>query len=285
MRRSSGAGGLSWCVPGVIGRSGARLRPLVPGDRHLGGAGRAAGRSAGGQAGGRCRAERGRARGVDPEAAGEQAAAPGARHSLSREAWFARQSGVIPSGSSGSGARGPIFRSPLWRACAAPRRPAMRLGVTARSRRAPGRMTRCWPRSSRIKSVPISAHQTDAAPRVPGELRAAGERHGRTRIARLRRAAGPVGARRRRGGPVTTRRDKQARPAPDPGLRRGRVRWSATSRPPARTAAGRRHHRGSGQGGLPLSGGLGEVWSGKVVGWALPTRCQPRRFWMPATRG
>ena len=68
---------------------------------------------------------------------------------------------------------------------------------------------------ARIKTVHISSRQTYGAPRVRAELRAAGERHGRKRIARLMRAAGLVGASRRRGGPVTTQRDKQARPAPD----------------------------------------------------------------------
>jgi putative transposase len=68
---------------------------------------------------------------------------------------------------------------------------------------------------ARIKTVHISSRQTYGAPRVHAELRAAGERHGRKRIARLMRVAGLVGASRRRGGPITTRRDKQARPAPD----------------------------------------------------------------------
>jgi putative transposase len=68
---------------------------------------------------------------------------------------------------------------------------------------------------ARIKTVHLSSRQTYGAPRVHAELRGAGERHGRKRIARLMRAAGLVGASRRRGGPITTRRDKQARPAPD----------------------------------------------------------------------
>jgi putative transposase len=57
---------------------------------------------------------------------------------------------------------------------------------------------------ARIKTGHLSSHQTDGAPRVHAELRAAGERHGRKRIARLMRAAGLVGASRRRGGPITT---------------------------------------------------------------------------------
>ena len=68
---------------------------------------------------------------------------------------------------------------------------------------------------ARIKTVHISSRQTYGAPRIPAELRAAGERHGRKRIARLMRVAGLVGASRRRGGPITTQRDRQARPAPD----------------------------------------------------------------------
>ena len=68
---------------------------------------------------------------------------------------------------------------------------------------------------TRIKTVHISSRQTYGAPRVHAELRAAGERHGRKRIARLMRATGLIGASRRRGGPITTQRDKHARPAPD----------------------------------------------------------------------
>ena len=116
---------------------------------------------------------------------------------------------------------------------------------------------------ARIKTVHISSRQTYGAPRVHAELRAAGERHGRKRIARLMRVAGLVGASRRRGGPITTQRDKHARPAPDPGLRRGRFWWTATFRQPARTSCGSptspRPSPGQAlrpdRGGLPLSGG------------------------------
>ena len=67
----------------------------------------------------------------------------------------------------------------------------------------------------RIRTVHVGSHQTYGAPRVHAELREAGERHGRKRIARLMREAGLVGASHRRGVPVTTRRDEAARPAPD----------------------------------------------------------------------
>ena len=52
-------------------------------------------------------------------------------------------------------------------------------------------------------------------PRVPAELQAGGETHGRKRIARLIHAAGLVDASRRRNGETTTRRDPDAWLAPD----------------------------------------------------------------------
>src|SRR5438105_5229375 len=67
----------------------------------------------------------------------------------------------------------------------------------------------------RISTIHVTSHETYGAPRIHAELRAAGEKHGRKRIARLMRAAGIVGVSRRRGTVVTTRRDKDARPAPD----------------------------------------------------------------------
>ena len=67
----------------------------------------------------------------------------------------------------------------------------------------------------RIRTIHVTSHETYGVPRIHAELRAAGEKHGRKRIARLMRAAGIVGVSRRRGTVVTTRRDKDARPAPD----------------------------------------------------------------------
>jgi putative transposase len=97
---------------------------------------------------------------------------------------------------------------------------------------------------------------------VHAELRAAGERHGRKRIARLMRVAGLVGASRRRGGPITTRRDKQARPAPDLVDRDFQAAgpnqlWVAdiTYVP---TAAG-----------FLYLAVVVDVWSRRVVGWAM----------------
>ena len=67
----------------------------------------------------------------------------------------------------------------------------------------------------RIRTVHVTSREIYGAPRVQAELRNAGERHSRKRIARLMREAGLVGASHRRGGPVTTRRDQEERPAPD----------------------------------------------------------------------
>jgi putative transposase len=115
---------------------------------------------------------------------------------------------------------------------------------------------------ARIKTVHISSRQTYGAPRVHAELRAAGERHGRKRIARLMRMAGLVGASRRRGGPITTQRDKQARPAPDLVDRDFQAAgpnqlWVAdiTYVP---TAAG-----------FLYLAVVVDVWSRRVVGWAM----------------
>jgi hypothetical protein len=90
----------------------------------------------------------------------------------------------------------------------------------------------------RVRTIHVSSRHTYGAPRIHADLRQRGERHSRKRIARLMREAGLVGASHRRGGPVTTRRDKDARPAPDPGLRRGRLWSTVTSARPSRTSCG-----------------------------------------------
>ena len=122
---------------------------------------------------------------------------------------------------------------------------------------------------ARIKTVHISSRQTYGAPRVHAELRAAGERHGRKRIARLMRVAGLVGASRRRGGPITTQRDKQARPAPDLVDRDFQAAgpnqlWVAdiTYLP---TAAG-----------FLYLAVVVDVWSRRVVGWAMTNHLRSR---------
>ena len=58
---------------------------------------------------------------------------------------------------------------------------------------------------ARVRTIHATSRETYGSPRIHAELREAGERHGRKRIARLMRASGLVGACHRRSGPVTTR--------------------------------------------------------------------------------
>ena len=115
---------------------------------------------------------------------------------------------------------------------------------------------------ARIKTVHISSRQAYGAPRVHAELRAAGQRHGRKRIARLMRMAGLVGASRRRGGPVTTQRDKQARPAPD------LVDRDFQAAGPNQLWVADITYVPTMAGFLYLAVVL-DVWSRRVVGWAM----------------
>jgi len=115
---------------------------------------------------------------------------------------------------------------------------------------------------ARIKTVHISSRQTYGAPRVHAELRAAGERHGRKRIARLMRAAGLVGASRRRGGPITTQRDKHARPAPD------LVERDFQAAGPNQLWVADITYVPTAAGFLYLAVVV-DVWSRRVVGWAM----------------
>ena len=52
----------------------------------------------------------------------------------------------------------------------------------------------------RIRTVHVSSRETYGSPRIHAELRGAGQRHSRKRIARLMREAGLAGASHRRGG-------------------------------------------------------------------------------------
>jgi putative transposase len=65
-----------------------------------------------------------------------------------------------------------------------------------------------------IRTIHARSRQTYGAPRVHADLRAAGVRCGRKRVARVMRQAGLEGAHRRRRG-RTTVRDHTAAPAPD----------------------------------------------------------------------
>src|SRR5260370_16429962 len=54
----------------------------------------------------------------------------------------------------------------------------------------------------RIRTIHVTSHETYGVPRMHAELRAAGEKHGRTRIATLIRAAWIVGVSPRPGTPL-----------------------------------------------------------------------------------
>ena len=66
-----------------------------------------------------------------------------------------------------------------------------------------------------IRGAFAASRATYGAPRIHAELRAAGTRVGRKRVARLMRQAGLQGVSRRRGRRVTTTPDRAVPPAPD----------------------------------------------------------------------
>ena len=114
----------------------------------------------------------------------------------------------------------------------------------------------------RVRTVHASSRETYGAPRVHAELRAAGEKHGRKRIARLMREAGLVGASRRRGGITTTRRDQDARPAPD------LVDRNFVASAPNQLWVADITFVPTASGFLYLAVVL-DAWSRKIVGWAM----------------
>jgi len=69
--------------------------------------------------------------------------------------------------------------------------------------------------SERTAALHEARRQTYGSPRVHAELRAAGERCSRCRVARLMRAAGRHGCHGQRRRARTTTADRQAVPAPD----------------------------------------------------------------------
>jgi putative transposase len=121
----------------------------------------------------------------------------------------------------------------------------------------------------RIRTVHATSRQTYGAPRVHAALQAAGERHGRKRIARLMREAGLVGASHRRGGPVTTRRDETNRPAPD------LVDRDFTADGPNQLWVADITFIPTSAGFLYLAVVL-DVWSRKVVGWATASHLRTK---------
>ena len=91
-----------------------------------------------------------------------------------------------------------------------------RSGYYAWRRRAPAARARAASAlTARIPAIQTSSRGTYGRPREPAELRAAGVRCGRNRVARLMRRAGLAGCHRRRRRPRTTTPDRRAIPAPD----------------------------------------------------------------------
>jgi len=116
----------------------------------------------------------------------------------------------------------------------------------------------------RIEQIHRQSRQTYGAPRIHAELREGGQKVGRKRVARLMRASNLSGVSRRKSF-HTTRRDPRARPAPDLVERKfvasqANQLWVAdiTYIP---TMAGF----------LYLAVVL-DVWSRKIVGWAMSSR-------------
>jgi putative transposase len=93
---------------------------------------------------------------------------------------------------------------------------AARSGYSAWRRRAPSAHAQADERlTERIRAIHRTSRGTYGSPRVHAELRAAGERRERRRVARLMREAGLRGCPGRRRHVRTTTRDRQATPAPD----------------------------------------------------------------------
>lgn len=118
--------------------------------------------------------------------------------------------------------------------------------------------------TKRIARIHRESRQTYGSPRVHAELQAGGERVGRKRVARLMRRSSLVGASRRKSF-STTWRDPRARPAPDLVDRK-----FAASRPNQLWVADMTY--------IPTQAGFHylavvlDVWSRKVVGWAMSSR-------------
>lgn len=115
----------------------------------------------------------------------------------------------------------------------------------------------------RIRTIHLLSRQTYGAPRIHAELQEEGTRVSRKRVARLMNEANLRGVSRRKST-VTTRRDRSARPAPDLVDRKfaadaPNVLWVADITYVPTWA-----------GFLYLAVVL-DVWSRKIVGWAMAT--------------
>jgi len=118
--------------------------------------------------------------------------------------------------------------------------------------------------SASIIRIHRASRQTYGAPRILAELQEDGHRIGRKRVARLMRASSLAGVSRRRSF-RTTRRDPTARPAPDLVDRK----FTATA--PNQLWVADMTYIPTAAGFLYLAVVL-EVWSRKIVGWAMSSR-------------
>jgi putative transposase len=114
-----------------------------------------------------------------------------------------------------------------------------------------------------IRTFHRQSRGTYGAPRIHRDLRDAGVRVGRKRVARLLRQAGLRGVSRRKW-PVTTVRTPQARPAPD------LVQRAFTATGPNQLWVADITYIPTGAGFLYLAAVL-DVWSRRIVGWAMAT--------------
>jgi putative transposase len=114
-----------------------------------------------------------------------------------------------------------------------------------------------------IRAFHRQSRGTYGAPRIHRDLRAAGVRVGRKRVARLLKQAGLQGVSRRKW-PVTTVRAAQARPAPD------LVQRAFTATGPNQLWVADITSIPTGAGTLYLAVVL-EVWSRRIIGWAMAT--------------
>jgi putative transposase len=115
----------------------------------------------------------------------------------------------------------------------------------------------------RIRMFHLQSRGTYGAPRIHRDLRAAGVRIGRKRVARLLKQAGLRGVSRRKW-PVTTVRAPHARPAPD------LVQRTFTATGPNQLWVADITYIPTGACTLYLAVVL-DVWSRRIVGWAMAT--------------
>ena len=116
----------------------------------------------------------------------------------------------------------------------------------------------------RIQTIHACSRRTYGSPRIHAELKDEGTAIGRKRVARLMRESGLVGVSRRRSV-RTTRRDPAARPAPD------LVDRKFVANGPNQLWVADITYIPTQRGFLYLAVVL-DVWSRKIVGWAMSSR-------------